>query len=770
MGVNIWIIAAPLVCALAVFLIQLRIGACQRADRLFRGVENDRKYLCLRTGFFACALVVYLSALELVASFYSGTGHRIPAAAAFTVSILCGAALAVRFNMREGRTRRLLTGLGRAALVIILLETVVFNAKSAGSDMSELADLSKAVFDTETAHFNNEGQIVIDKNSEVELFDVPEGTGAVVVNLIREDGKGNFHVVLKMKDNNFSEKYIDVGDTYWGGCHPAGFTIEPYGEVKSLCLKLYELRSEPVIISSVEYRGALAYSFSGLRFFGLLLITGLVIFIKAFGIANKTYDAGRLSHRAALLIVCTVCVMSVLPHLKQEYNFIDYPLEGGGWGKNPYVQTYDAFMNGRTWLDLPVDAGLEKLDNPYDPSARNEAGVSSRFDRAYYNGKYYSYFGVAPVILIMYPCGALFSKLPDNDLMVFVFCFQAVIFLCLALSEIVKTYVKKPNLLLYLLMYPCATFMCGVYFCLQYADQYNVAVSCGMCYLYMTLFFGFKAVNSKEGWKQNICLLFSGIGLAFSICARPTVALCALILAPAFLGFIFDKSKRPIRKILQAGYFLVPVFFGIALVLIYNHARFGSFFDFGAAHQMTVSDIHANHLRLSGIPGAIWHYFLQMPVQRAAFPFVMMGQYSMANYTMYVYNDKNVGLLWLPVITASFVLLKKSLSRRTCGKNGSSIILQRAFFIQAVVMGLLIAWMDFCVAGVNCRYLFDIIPLFIVISTCTVLRTTVRSARTGYKVVTGTVIATMLLIFALSIVNMQPFYYELLEDLLVFWR
>lgn len=92
----------------------------------------------------------------------------------------------------------------------------------------------------------------------------------------------------------------------------------------------------------------------------------------------------------------------------QDTNPIPYPLEGPVSDYSAHIQQFDAFQKGQICLDLPVDPRLATMENPYDTSARNALGVSYHWDRAFFGGRYYSYFGVVPVLL------ALLSLLLDN--------------------------------------------------------------------------------------------------------------------------------------------------------------------------------------------------------------------------------------------------------------------------------------------------------------------------------------------------------------------
>ena len=60
----------------------------------------------------------------------------------------------------------------------------------------------------------------------------------------------------------------------------------------------------------------------------------------------------------------------------------------------------DSFEAGQvSMLETPSDEMLA-LENPYDLSQRSEAGVSYPWDHLFYDGKYYSYYGIGTVLTL----------------------------------------------------------------------------------------------------------------------------------------------------------------------------------------------------------------------------------------------------------------------------------------------------------------------------------------------------------------------------------
>ena len=95
------------------------------------------------------------------------------------------------------------------------------------------------------------------------------------------------------------------------------------------------------------------------------------------------------------------------------------------------------------------------MENPYDNALRKkvlkEAGETFLWDRAYYKGKYYVYFGIVPVLTFYMP----FKLLTGNDFPTFagiVITAWVIIFAVLGLvSQIIKRWFKDVPFIIYVL-------------------------------------------------------------------------------------------------------------------------------------------------------------------------------------------------------------------------------------------------------------------------------------------------------------------------------
>lgn len=85
-----------------------------------------------------------------------------------------------------------------------------------------------------------------------------------------------------------------------------------------------------------------------------------------------------------------------------------------------YQELAEALSEGKVSVGDAEEA-LLAMKNPYDTIALQAAGIGYRADYAYYNGKYYVYFGIVPVLLLYLPYYLLTGGALQNYVAVFVF-------------------------------------------------------------------------------------------------------------------------------------------------------------------------------------------------------------------------------------------------------------------------------------------------------------------------------------------------------------
>ena len=734
--------------------------------------KSTMKNLAAALACLICAMVL-LSAVTSVGMIDGNSGISL-IGSALTSAAVFGAVLAKRY--KAPRISAFLKKSAICACVILAVEVLIFNGKSFTSNKVDKVIPASDITIGANAESLADNEISVTSDTDLRMINIPEDSRVLSVSLDAEgDASLPFDVKLCMTDKNFSNQNIVVQHKRTCGKNSKlTLSYAPYEKANSLTLYLSGM-TVPLKIHEVRALSAVPYSFSDLRFVLLYIIVIGCLAIKAFGFYAVDYDSKKRSHVIAVAAVIALCTLSglCLRQPKQEgrtYTGVEK------YTDDPFALTLDAFEKDQVYLDLDVDEGLKNIENVYDFGLRSDSQTFSYWDLAYYNGKYYSYFGVAPVLTFYYPYYKITGKLPTLAMANNFYTVLGIFFMCLAILATVKLLKLKPKLLLLLLMLPTSAAAMGFWTVGNEIDRYTLPTVSGLCFLMISLFTGMTACTMTKKKLKPVLLLISGTALALSVASRPTVALCAAVLVPFFICILLDKKEKLPYRLGLAASFVAPLIVGAALIMKYNAARFGSPFDFGAAYQLTVSDIHANTLRLSNLPSAIYHYFLQLPVAKNSFPFFDSTIFGSENYGSYVYAARGFGAFALAVILFGTLLQPQAFGTKT---KELSDRCRKRFLTICLVMSVLIAWADFCLGGFITHYLFDIMPLMTFAAMVGIFRgCSDPSAHKSKYVLSGVSMAlTVVFVVGLlfnwnegTLMKHFPSLIDTLEDAVIFWK
>ncbi len=401
----------------------------------------------------------------------------------------------------------------------------------------------------------------------------------------------------------------------------------------------------------------------------------------------------------------------------------DYPLEGIFSNYNPYVQQLDAFLKGQLHFDYEADPRLEGLENPYNPDHRK--GIFYLWDRAYFEGNYYSYFGIAPIFTVMLPCYLLTGSFAGEWTMQLTFMLIFALFMCLLVFMLAEKAAPNVNPLLWgLVSYTAVITSLQFLFARGYNSFYYIAVTSAMAFLAGFAFFFFKGIFSKKLAPRLICFTVAGLFFALSFHSRINTAFTAafFIIPCVVFGIVLKKREIAVTEEIEAskgfGAFCKKhdigkiiaelaclsffVIIGFILAFAYNKARFGNILDFGTNYQLTVADVSTYELRLNDWGQSIFHFFLA--------PFGItngldFGYYTIGHTDRYLYMDAHFGILQIPTMWAAFVHLFNL-------KSKDKSLMLRIGTLCALAGCFVIAWIDYCLGGVIFRYLCDFSAIF----------------------------------------------------------
>lgn len=288
--------------------------------------------------------------------------------------------------------------------------------------------------------------------------------------------------------------------------------------------------------------------------------------------------------------VCTVLValltisICILPMDK-------FPLWNGEipGHRNQYELMAENILAGRIHFEYGDEDQLSQLKNPYDPAERKASGVKYHWDHAFYNGTYYMYFGVVPVLLLFLPYRILTGTALTTFHATQVFAALIVAGMFALFHLLSKLFFKKLHYSAYLALSVSFSVM-SVWYSSAEPALYCTAITAAIALEVWSLFFFVKAVWGEQ--RENRQLVYAAIGAllgALVFGCRPPIALANILVIPMLAVFI---RQHKFTAVLFGKLVLAALSYAVvaAALMLYNYARFDNPFEFGQAYQITVAD------------------------------------------------------------------------------------------------------------------------------------------------------------------------------------
>lgn len=345
------------------------------------------------------------------------------------------------------------------------------------------------------------------------------------------------------------------------------------------------------------------------------------------------------------------------------------------FNSNTYHQQFDAWLKGQTALDVAVDPRVSNFTDLYDPSEFYKNNVGWLFDHVIYEGKYYNYYGVAPLILVYAPVYALTGMFPTPILVTTVLALIGVLASFWALSALVRAWGLQPNLLLYLLAQMALPGMALLYF-----GQTEVVTAQQTCLSGYAM--GLLLVASgtetllKSGKARLVLAALSSAALVLLVLSRPHILFVALLffvpLLLQFVGRTWEQAATPRSGLLAhikanlkfvdvktCALVVLLVGLGALGVMTYNYVRFGGVANFGESLMVTAAvnlGMYQPSYDLPALLEALYHTFLPTVHLNEAFPFVEASQPTVDDLSYYPFPHPTIGLLAFSANYALFLL------------------------------------------------------------------------------------------------------------------
>lgn len=604
--------------------------------------------------------------------------------------------------------------LGGAFFVFILLECFVFNAKaySSNKDTYTYQNYTSEGVTTDGEIKNNK---IILKNKQCIYIDTNKKE---YENLYLHFDTEDMNLYI-----NIHEKKVDASEYTFKKFVLIDPTIDAYGyisldhmnDVSSLKIEfdiddtryLDNSKKPIIIVDKISFDAYFPLIINPLRLGGIL---GLLLigfnFVKLFAKnelkeeLNTYQKLERVVLFGGIIIFVYFFIIALINHTTYFIKYDELYL-GGTSSNNIYYQQLDAYIKGQLHIDTEVDPNLAALTNPYDPA--NRAGMTYLWDHAFYNGKYYCYYGHAPIYLVMLPIYWISKYVPSNLFVLQLGTYFSIFAYLLAALQIIKLFIKKTNTSSIVLTLVAMVFgsllLCNNTY--EYGGMtYRIPYAYANGFLFLTIYLFIKGYKADKS--RFIYFIFAALSLVFIVLSRPLEVIYLILFLPLIVKMlIYDFKNNKKGMLLNYVPALSILLIGAIIVCVMNHARFGSILEFGEHYQLTVTDCTKNHLSIDGVLPTIFHYFIQPPhyIKESG---MLSYTYYQGKFDIHPYITSSIGLAFIPV-SLLIVLLPFVVKR----DDDISFII---FALASPVAIFFVAFLNYCFAGVCPRYMNDFLP------------------------------------------------------------
>ncbi len=606
--------------------------------------------------------------------------------------------------------------LASIVLFSIGLEISIFNINFYISKGNEEINLNSKLSDYE----NCEGYYTFFTDETIEIPEINQKINNIHIKLNRNNPSVvTAKLILTDEANQFyystpeRDIYLNVNKSQY-------ININTSGKSEKVGL-IFESNSDTINIDSISINAERPLEISLLRIFCLVGILCLVYLFKPSSILyqKKLTDNEYSKNTLVTVLLCLECaIIIILASINPTFmgiaskNYNSYKWDGNGidfvridyTAHNQYDELAQAFLEGKTYIDNnDVPQSLIDMENPYDTTARSRqseiSGDSYRWDVAYFNGHYYVYFGIVPLLIMYLPFRAIFdAPFPSAvGIMAFALFFSIGVFKLL--DHLCKKKFKNISIGTYLLTSLTFVNCCGMTFLAKRPDFYSIPIITSMAFVVWGIYLWFRGLDTD---KKKILYFFTGsLCMALSVGCRPQSVLICGIALPLFLSYFFkDKfifKKQGIKELITLAIPFIVIASGI---MYYNYIRFGSPFDFGSAYNLTTNDVTRRGFSFGRTGLGIFTYLFQTPAFNATFPFIEPVSIE-TNYIGKTISENCFGglITSLPLLWFSFALPK-----------AKSVLKEKkvfAFTIILFLIGFALVIADVQAGGLLQRYYSD---------------------------------------------------------------
>lgn len=544
-------------------------------------------------------------------------------------------------------------------------------------------------------------------------------------------------------------------------------------------------------LQSVVFNEPIPFDVSAVRFLFLSFVISIGYGIVVSAFLRKPYEKNRafcwtsvLSLTACAVVLATSVIIEKIPEDKTFKS--RFELNSGDQITQEIV---DAFENKQINLLKEPSQELLDLENPYDWSQRSTSGAYAEWDHVLYDGKYYSYYGIAPVITLFLPYHQKTGHYFATDMAVWIFSCIGLVFLGLTYMAIVKRWFRKVPSGCILSGAVILFAACGIWFSVGRTIFYEISISSGFMYLLIAAYCLISSNLLSNGKISLPRVAISSLCAGLAVLSRPTLAVYAVCAVLFYIlnikrsGQVVNKKTgkvkiKILRRIIYILCAVLPIGALAALQMWYNYERFGSIFDFGINYSLTINDFTSSQFHLIFVIIGLFNYIFAAPQFITDYPYIKTP-FSKFNVNGYYFSDvgNTSGIIFLAFPVLGYMFGFKALKKLPTKQDKIKYSLMIG--LPCVIMPLVIIF-SIWESGYAVRYTADF-SWQIIIGALAILFFLYTKSQNEVKKKLFRIFMAVSMIAAIIINTVQIIYFSFSEtdyphicrqltDIIAFWR
>ena len=548
--------------------------------------------------------------------------------------------------------------------------------------------------------------------------------------------------------------------------HPEVITMLLQGE-KGHTVRLYGIR----------LNARAPFRFSLLRFALLMALLSFLYTFRPWGplwkrpLFDPKLRSGWLPVRE--LAVILLLLAAAIPCMIHQ-NTVYIQSEGGFAF---YRDLAHALAAGHTYMDTVPSEELLAMEDPYDPVARLEQGVPFLLDYAFYQGKYYVYFGIVPCLLFYLPFYLIFGVDVPGWCVLSMLLWLVCLGMALLLYRMCRRYRPGIPQAGFLLLWVAMVSVLSLPQVMGDANNYAIPILAGNVFFLFAMT-GYDIAREQQEQGKNGCkmLVAASLGMALVAGCRPQMILGAVMALPALKSLLItgeeDKKRIEWKRCICV---VLPYLITAVGLMVYNAVRFGNPFEFGTRYNLTFAYVNQSGFNAE-TPVAGLYYYLFRPVQLSTIcPYFVRSNMDWSNPGMLANHPSVGGMFWLyPVLLTGILLFFYKKRKQE----------KELFFYGLLAMGLtaVLVMTDAVMGGMMDRYKMDFAVFAALWMACGWLASQ-EDAMEGKKVYAMRVAGLLLTLGAVAVSSLSylmegvsclrqvnPEAYAAIVRLIEFWR